>query len=395
MNDNPVQFLQNIMDYMMQLRERGMVNVIDKQLTKGELAFNKAKIIELLKETRNSDVINKLIPSLERSSYFTEAHCNGHHNDYDGALAQHSLGVCQNALCLAGNSIPREKVILAALLHDLCDVYDLRDQHDNLVYGGTGHGRRSLELLNNLQIHLDQDVKDVIRYHMGPSNRSEYEKRILSYIWSSPLFNVIHVADHMDAGYRHCDEIGFRGAEGFISLDCSGLHQLQEFRQLKSHIETLAHKHNIRLKKTRRGHTDWHHKRCSMRLLELGEKPWNDLIPLIEACRRISKKVKECGITVSKIAVNKNNLVLIAEVDSSLTQLRDQLQSQFSQQGYPTTFTKNFTVKIAEITNNVSDTSKFLEELNMLVRNYKFNVDAINLHYYRGLVAGLYYFKSK
>ena len=130
-----------------------------------------------------------------------------------------------------------------------------------------------------------------------------------------------------------------------------------------------------------------------MRLLEFGEKPWNDLIPLTKACRRISKKFKECGIMVSRISINKNNLVLIAEVDTSLTQLRNQLQSQFVQQGYPTTFTKNLTVKIAEIESTSSDTSKFLADLNQFVSNYKFNVDAINLHYYRGLVAGLYYFK--
>ena len=395
MKDNPVQFLQNIMDYMMQLRERGMVNVIDKPLTKGELAFNKAKIIELLKETGNSDVIKKLIPSLERSSYFTEAHCNGHHNDYDGALAQHSLGVCQNALYLAGNSIPREKVILAALLHDLCDVYDLRDQHNNLVYGGTGHGRRSLELLNNLQIHLDRDVKDVIRYHMGPSNRSEDEKRKLSYIWSSPLFNVIHVADHMDADYRHCDEIGFMGAEGFISLDCTGLHELQPFSQLKSHIETLAQKYNVRLKKTRHGHTDWHQKRCSMRLLELGEKPWDDLLPLTEACRQIARNVNNCGVTLSKIAINKNKLVLVADLDPALTEFREQLQSRFSQQGCPTTFTKNLTVRIAEISNRSGDTTRFLSELSSLVCHYTFNVDAFNLHFFKGTDVGWYHFNSQ
>ena len=382
----------SILNYVAEVQEN-VVNVSTHPLTKGQQFANKTRIIELLKETENKDVINKLIPALNNTTYYTKAHCKSHHNNYDGALAQHSLGVCMNALSLAGNSIPREKVILAALLHDLCDVSDFRDKNNKHVSGGTGHGRRSVRLLTNLHIHLDNDVMNAIRYHMGSSKRSENEKREKAHVWSNPLFSVLHVADHLDAGFNHCNDVGFLGAEGYISLDCSRLHILQEFKQLKIKIEALANKHNIHFKTNSHQSIDWNRKRCSMRLLEFGEKPWNDLIPLTESCRSISKKVKECGITVSKIAVNKNNLVLMAEVDSSLTQLRSQLQSQFSQQGFSTTFTKNLTVKIAEITNAGSDTTKFLEELNQSVRNYKFNVDAINLHYYRGFVAGLYYFQ--
>lgn len=386
----------SILNCAMEAQEN-VVNISSHPLTKGQQFANRTKIIELLKETENKDVFNKLIPALNNTnnSYFTKAHCKSHHNNYDGALAQHSLGVCMNALSLAGNRIPKDKVIMAALLHDLCDVRDFRDKNNNHVYGGPGHGKRSIELLSNLHVHLDNDVEDAIRYHLGSGKRSEKEKRELAQVWANPLFSVLYVADHLDAGYRHCDEVGFMGAESYLSLDCSELHKLQEFKQLKGLIQDLAKKYHLQLKTNKYGTIDWNPKRCSMRLLELGEKPWNDLIPLVEACRRISKKVKECGITVSKIAVNKNNLVLIAELDSSLIQLRDQLQSQFSQQGYPTTFTKNLTVKIAEITNAGSDITKFLEESNQLVYNYKFNADAINLHYYRGLVAGLYYFKSK
>ena len=389
-----VETMFSILNYAAEAQENA-VNVSSHPLTKGQQFANRTRIIELLKETGNKDVINKLIPALNNTNntFFTKAHCNGHHNNYDGALAQHSLGVCLNALSLAGNSIPREKVILAALLHDLCDVIDFRDKNNNHVYGGSGHGKRSIELLSNLHVHLDKDVENAIRYHLGSSRHSDKEKRELSKVWSNPLFSVLHVADHLDAGYNHCDDVGFMGAEGYISLDCSGLHILQEFKQLKKNIEALANKHNIQFKPNSHQSIDWNRKRCSMRLLEFGERPWNDLVPLTEVCRLISKNVKECGITVSRISVNKNNLVLIAEVDSSLTQLRNQLQNQFSQQGYPTTFTKNLTVKIAEIENTSGDTTKFLEELNQFVRNYKFNVDAINLHYYRGLVAGLYYFK--
>ena len=396
MNGYETETFFSILNYAAEVQEN-VVNVSSHPLTKAQQFANKTKIIELLKETGIKDVINKLIPALNNTNntYFTKAHCKSHHNNYDGALAQHSLGVCMNALSLAGNSIPREKVILAALLHDLCDVKDFRDKYNKHVSGGIGHGRRSVKLLSNLHIHLDDDVKDAIRCHMGASKRSENEKREQAHVWSNPLFSVLHVADHLDAGYNHCDDIGFMGAESYLSLDCSGLHKLHDFRQIQKDIISLACKYTIQFKNNSNQSIDWNRKRCSMRLLEFGEKPWNDLIPLTEAYRSISKIVKECEITVSKIAVNKNNLVLIAEVDSSLIQLRDQLQSQFGQQGYPTTFTKNLTVKIAEITNAVGDTNKFLSELNLSVRNYKFNVDAINLHYYRGIVAGLYYFKTK
>ena len=391
-----IEIMKSIVEYALE-SQKNAVNICSHPLTKGQQFANKTKIIELLKETGNKDVINKLIPALNNTNttYFTKAHCNKHHNNFDGALAQHSLGVCMNALFLAGNSIPREKVILAALLHDLCDVRDFRDKNNNHVYGGSGHGKRSIELLTNLHMHLDNDVRNAIRYHLGSSKRSEKEKKELAQVWSNPLFSVLHVADHMDAGNDHCNDIGLMGAESYVSLDCSGLHKLQEFKQLKEIIETVASKHNIQLKKSKYKLIDWNRKRCSMRLLEFGEKSWNDLVPITGACRRITKDVKACAVALSKISLHKNNLVMVAELDTSLTQLREQLQIKFNQQGYSTTFTNNLTVKIVEIENASSDISKFLADLNQFVGNYKFYVDAINLHYYKGTVAGLYYLKSK
>ena len=96
-------------------REDGFVNVSSKRPNKGERFANKGKIIDLLNETGNKSVINKLIPALNNTTFYTKARCNSHHNDYDGALAQHSLGVCLNALSLAGNSIPKDKACFSRL----------------------------------------------------------------------------------------------------------------------------------------------------------------------------------------------------------------------------------------------------------------------------------------
>ena len=239
-----------------------------------------------------------------------------------------------------------------------------------------------------------KDVLDVIRFHLGPSKRSEDERRKHSDVWSSPLFSVLHVADHMDAGFVHCDDRGNLGAESFISLDCSALYNNGEFKQLLKDIGRLALKYNIQLKQNKYRHTEWNKKRCSLRILEFGEKPWADLVPLTAACRSISRNIRECGITLSKISINKNNLVLVAETDVSLTTYRDNLQNQFKQHNHSSTNTENLTVKIAEISNNTGDTAKFLADLNQSFHRIKINVDALNLHYYKGIVAGLYYFKK-
>ena len=159
-------------------------------------------------------------------------------------------------------------------------------------------------------------------------------------------------------------------------------------------IERLALKYGIRFKQNKYGHTDWNKKRCSLRMLEFGEKPWADLVPLTRACCSISRNVRECGITLSKISISRNNLVLVAETGPSLTTYRDNLQNQFNQQGYPSEYTKNLIVKIAETANTTGDTAKFLADLNQSVHNLMINIDALNLHYYKGIVAGLYYFKK-
>lgn len=389
-----VETMLSILKAASELQNENDINISTSPLTKAQQFANKTKIIELLKETGNKDVINKLIPSLNNTTYYTKAHCNGHHNNFDGALAQHSLGVCMNALSLAGNSITRGKVILASLLHDLCDVRDFRDKNNKHVYGGEGHGCRSVELLTNLHVHLDNDVRDAIRYHLGSSKRSNKEKRELSKVWSSPLFSVLHVADHMDAGFVHCSDIGNMGAESYISLDCSALYDNHEFKQLKKDIEKLAFKYNIKLKQNKHHSTYWNKKRCSLRLLELGEKPWDALIPLTKACRSISRIIRECQITFSGISISKHNLVIVAEIDPVLMKFRDNLQDQFNQLGYSSTYTQNLTINIADISNTIGDTVKFLAELNQLVRKLKINIDALNLHYYKETVAGLYYLKK-
>lgn len=396
MNDCQVQISQDMMTtHTEEQRDESLVNVYNGPLTQGERSANKGKIIDLLKETGNESVIYELIPALNNTTFYTTARCNSHHNYYNGALAQHSLGVCLNALSLAGNNIPKDKVILASLLHDLCDVREFRDKDNQIVNAVTGHGRRSRDILERLRLRIDEDVLNVIRYHMGPSKRGEDERRRYSDIWASPLFSVLHVADHMDAGFVHCDDIGSLGAESYISLDCSTLFKNQEFNQLKTDIERLALNNNIQLKQNKYHHTDWNKKRCSLRILELGEKSWNALVPLTKACLNISRDIRECGITLSRISINRNNLVFVAEVGPSLTAFRKNLQDLFIQQGYSSTFTENLTIKIGEISNTIGDTDRFLAHLNQSVNNIKINVDAINLHYYKGIVAGLYYFKKK
>jgi len=77
----------------LQQREEGLVNVSNRSLTKGEREANKGRIIELLKETGNKNVINELIPALNKTTFYTKARCNSHHNNYDGALFSRKLAI--------------------------------------------------------------------------------------------------------------------------------------------------------------------------------------------------------------------------------------------------------------------------------------------------------------
>lgn len=108
----------------------------------------KDKFIALLKSTNRQGIDNCLLV-LEQLGFFTAPASTKFHLNTDGGLVEHSLNVCKVALRIRETMIeldntlaaklPKESIIIAALLHDVCksDIYkkQLNDRKTPLVNG--------------------------------------------------------------------------------------------------------------------------------------------------------------------------------------------------------------------------------------------------------------------
>lgn len=94
----------------------------------------KDEFIALLKST-NRHGIDECLLVLEQLGFFTAPASTKFHLNTDGGLVEHSLNVCKVALRIRETMIkldstleatlPKESIIIAALLHDVCksDIY--------------------------------------------------------------------------------------------------------------------------------------------------------------------------------------------------------------------------------------------------------------------------------
>ena len=94
-----------------------------------------------------------VIEYLGRSNYFTRG-CYGHHKEF-GGLAQHSIEVYEHML---GHAVgfPADSIAVVALFHDLGKTR----HHD-----GRGHGRRSVDILDECGYPLSEDERTAIGRH--------------------------------------------------------------------------------------------------------------------------------------------------------------------------------------------------------------------------------------
>lgn len=143
-------------------------------------------IISLLRATGREGIENVI--SLIESSDFFSIGCHSHHT-YPGGLADH----CLQTLALArkhDSGIADESLVIASLLHDICDINRYRKLK--------GHGWRSAALLTRCcGLELTRDEWNAIRYHMR--HRCERPMR-------TPLELAVYNADkksaHKGRGYE-------------------------------------------------------------------------------------------------------------------------------------------------------------------------------------------------
>lgn len=190
----------------------------------------KEEFVGLLREC-NRDGMEEVIADLDDNGFFDAPASAGHHLNVKGGLVLHSLNTCKAALAVwesmkqieptLEREVPRESVIIASLLHDVCkqDIYKpaLKRKKNNLGvwedvpgYSVTykdfpmGHGEKSLVLLLCSGLELTDAEMLAIRWHMGAwgINMNSYEdvRNFDAAHILYPLVSIVHAADSLAAG---------------------------------------------------------------------------------------------------------------------------------------------------------------------------------------------------
>lgn len=162
--------------------------------TNCNLILLQERFISELKITERAG-IDKILQLLEESDFFTAPASSKFHLATKGGLLIHSLNVLDRALeiwksyCNRRESfssyVPRQSVVIAALLHDICKIntYVKKEPFDDnytVSYKDLplGHGEKSVIILLNGGLALTRSEMLAIRWHMGawklqPTDREE------------------------------------------------------------------------------------------------------------------------------------------------------------------------------------------------------------------------------
>lgn len=156
-------------------------------LSDAQVEENKSTFLSILGGIVEREGLEDLIAWLERSDFFYAPASTRFHGNYDGGLCEHSLNVYKCLLSMVERyaeqyTIPKESVIVAALLHDLCKANTYKKGSRNrknadgrwesyLTYEFDerfpgGHGEKSAFIIQQF-IKLTPDEYLAIRWHMG------------------------------------------------------------------------------------------------------------------------------------------------------------------------------------------------------------------------------------
>ena len=158
-----------------------------------QMKQNRSEFVELLYST-GREGMDEVIGQLEELGFFQAPASSKFHLNHEGGLLEHSLNVCKVGLMLREQmlalkpdleeSLNKESVIIAALLHDICkaDIYQkcIRKRKDRLGqwvdyetyeldYSAfpLGHGEKSVIVLLRRGLDLSDDEIMAIRWHMS------------------------------------------------------------------------------------------------------------------------------------------------------------------------------------------------------------------------------------
>lgn len=171
----------------------------------------KEQFIMLMNATKR-DGVDELLQWLEESDFYTAPASRAYHDAQTGGLVEHSLRVyhelCRLLKAYPEIQVPKESVIIAALLHDLCKVnfyaveqrnrkndagmwekYDVYTIQEKFCYGG--HGSKSVFLAQHF-IKLTTEEAVAINCHMSCWDGN---KDVGGAFEQFPFAWLVHVAD--------------------------------------------------------------------------------------------------------------------------------------------------------------------------------------------------------
>ena len=132
--------------------------------------------------------------------YYRPSSANRHHN-YPGGLAEHCLGVYKKMAVAPIAKTNPDSVKIVGLLHDLCkcDEFYFQDGRIRSIRV-SGHGSRSVKLLEKFGVPLDEYEYRAIRYHMGtPWDKNKRRDPEFVKAVEEPLRTAVSLADVADS----------------------------------------------------------------------------------------------------------------------------------------------------------------------------------------------------
>ena len=170
------------------------------------MVSQREEISKLLLSTGRQGVDNVLQYLDDSGFYYRASSPHGHHN-YPGGLAEHSLGTYKLAQA-SGMGLPRDSVIICALLHDICksDRFWFKGrsirQHTPKCEMDSRHSVRSIVILRDCGLSLSEAERRAIRWHMkGPGYHSRDKRKESDHAKATTeeLWRVVFYSDKRDA----------------------------------------------------------------------------------------------------------------------------------------------------------------------------------------------------
>lgn len=200
-----------------------------------DLAANKERFENLVKENIKRDGIEKVLNWLDRTDFYTAPASTQYHLSVEGGLCQHSLDVYDNLIALAkltyniegeissetifngetindNNVFTLENITLVALFHDICKANCYVRDFKNVKVNGRweqqeywkwdeqfvyGHGTKSVYILQQfMRLYIDEAL--AIRFHMAGKEDAlsdQYERQYAKTFETTPLAVLLHLAD--------------------------------------------------------------------------------------------------------------------------------------------------------------------------------------------------------